>query len=234
MPKSRPILFSTDMVQAILENRKTQTRRIVKPQPSMLTDKSHFNFKNLNYLTKEQLLEHCPFGKTGDLLYVKEAHKVRQDAHYEGFVVTYQDGAEVYFNENELSEKTVKNLLNRKTLNTTRFVTGRYMPKEAARIYLRVKEVRVERLCDISELEAIIEGVESYTQAPVNSFSNAVTSYHVYPNKVKTQLGMVTAKQSFKSLWTSINGPESWQQNPWVWVVVYEVVSTTGKEAING
>jgi hypothetical protein len=146
------------------------------------------------------------------LLYVKEAHKVRQDAHYEGFVVTYQDGTEVYFNENELSEKTVENLLNRKTLNTNRFVPGMYMPKDLARIWLRVKEVRVERLQVISEDDAKAEGMMNlYKSGDLNQYWNI---------------------RRFMKLWASINGLDSWNKNPWVWVVVYEVVSITGKSEI--
>jgi hypothetical protein len=92
-----------------------------------------------------------------------------------------------------------------------------HMPKEAARIWLEVTEVRVERLHDITEEDAIAEGVEKLN----NWWKDYTSDQDAYD--------MQTAMCSFDSLWKKINGEESWNENPWVWVVSFKVLSTTGK-----
>ena len=95
------------------------------------------------------------------------------------------------------------------------------MPKAAARIWLRITDVRAERLQNISEEDAISEGIERNPKAPKEIMvcykSYISNDYNVYPCV------------SFSTLWQLINGRESWDQNPWVWVVSFEVVSKTGK-----
>lgn len=99
------------------------------------------------------------------------------------------------------------------------------MPKEAARIWLRVKEVRVERLQDITEQDAAAEGADKGI-------------FRYGPNTLKHECHLETNNHAhyfdgFKYLWMTINGYESWKQNPWVWVVSFEVLSTTGKPELN-
>lgn len=96
------------------------------------------------------------------------------------------------------------------------------MPKVASRIWLMVEEIRVERLQDISEEDAIAEGIESIDQHG----SKVWKRYDGY--------SLVTSDPvvSFWSLWASINGEDSWLSNPWVWVVKYRILSKTGKPSI--
>jgi hypothetical protein len=86
------------------------------------------------------------------------------------------------------------------------------MPKEAARIWLKVIDDRVERLHDISEADAISEGVISSDYKGISD--------------------LIIGKENrfaFRDVWFKINGTESWEANPWVWVVQYEMISTTGR-----
>ena len=177
--KEIPILFSTPMVQAILEGRKTQTRRVVKGEalkwlePDMFTPEFVANPEN----------SLCPYGQPGDLLWVRETW-INQDGDYK-------------FLADNLDWKGIM-----------KFKPSIYMPKEAARIWLKVVNVRVERLQEISEQDAIAEGVETLGLYPGYS---------------------VSSRGKFEGLWNHINGAESWDANPWVWVVEFEVLSTTGR-----
>lgn len=222
--KEHPILFSTPMVQAILEGRKTQTRRTrglkwVNESP----DKFYFfGFENdpkieikldifkrykgyyavFENLTEEfNQLSKCPYGQPGDLLWVREnwasskaLDKVKPSNILSGFPCEYQAGGTSLMNYNELIDRG-------------RWRPSIHMPKHAARIWLKVKDVRVERVQNISEEDAKAEGVKQYATKP----------------------DWMAAKFGFEILWGNINGQESWDANPWVWVVEFEVVSTTGK-----
>jgi len=175
--KERPILFSTAMVQAILDGRKTMTRRAVKC-------KLHECFNGFANTPKEVF--NCPYGQPGDILWVREKF-------------TPDRGGYFYAADNHLTQ-----ILNWKP--------SIHMPKAAARIWLQVEAVRVERLQDITEADAEGEGAKTVFCQYVND----TQGYHSYV-------------EGFRKIWQSINGPESWEQNPWVWVVSFKVLSTTGR-----
>lgn len=210
--KERPILFSTEMVQAILQGRKTQTRRVVKP---LLQADAHSpwiredNYRlwqwcvgkaNVCYSANERL---NPFGIPGDLLWVREKHAV-------------VDGVTVFCSYDDYFSPVVE-----------RWKPSIHMPKAAARIWLQVTDVRVERLHDISDDEAIAEGIYRYP-SPVHV---GETEYKDYWEKDwdKSWIGFLKPRVSFMSLWESIHGNKSWKANPWVWVVEFEVISRNGK-----
>ncbi|MOA26207.1 hypothetical protein D3C78_1469830 [compost metagenome] len=98
-----------------------------------------------------------------------------------------------------------------------------HMPKKASRVWLQITNIRVERLQDVSEYDANAEGVLAYGDG--------------YYKNYFTQKGLrevdgvqcLLARGSFQSLWASINGMDSWETNPWVWVIEFKVLSTTGK-----
>lgn len=215
--KQRPILFSTPMVQAILEGRKTQTRRIIKKQP-----KSGEQYGKATVLdgTSDKVwtiglpgssyvdIINCPYGKPGDVLWVRETFgnlKVKF-----GYYMYKADDLNI-------SEEAIK-----KTLFQNRWKPSIHMPKAAARIYLKITQIRMERLNDISEEDAISEGVPSRLIPPFNAFSKPRTSYFDYQCKTFPSMHIFNAKDSFKSLWQSINGFNSWTLNDWVWVVSFE------------
>lgn len=192
--KERPILFSGAMVRALLAGTKTQTRRVVK-----------FQGKDLETLLglKNQAAC-CPYGQPGDRLWVREAFCkiIGQSGGWieTDYRATYNHGFRL---GDTLSLKK-------------RWTPSIHMPRDASRITLEITDVRVERLQDISEADAIAEGIErldDFFDCPCyRAYDEPQGSDVVFPDD---PIG------SYASLWTSINGPGSWDANPWVWVVEF-------------
>lgn len=166
--KEYPVLFSADMVNAILSNHKTQTRRIKK------SDK-------------------CPFGQVGDILWVRETFAYCDFG--DGFVYVY--GA----NSNDLKDNTIK------------WKPSIFMPKKASRIFLKIKKVSIEKLNEISEEDALKEGVKRWV---------VLDSKRKYKNYLNDYNFFEKAVSSFESLWEKINGIDTWKDNPLVWVIEFE------------
>ena len=224
--KERPILFSAPMVQAILEGKKTQTRRVIKPQPKLieLIDGSHSfavqKSKGIyNGLGMKEMVEQCPYGQVGDQLWVREAWGYHDpDGTGEDFESPACGTSSEYMlhQENEtLLNFWLRRIAYRATFKYPRHGIGPdapkkwrpsiHMPRWASRIQLEITKIRVERLNDISEDDAIAEGI-TYAQLP-NNIQDAER-----------------AKTWYRGLWATINGAESWQVNPWVWVVEFKVI----------
>ena len=211
-----PLLCQTALVQALLEDRKTQTRRTrgldeVNEIPVAWTYQATLEsncqkhvFGRLNKENKVCYRESIksPYGKPGDLLWVREAWNKYYD----------EDGEYIAYKADD-------------HCNDFKWKPSIHMPKAACRIWLMVDEIRVERLQDISEGDAVAEGVD--VTPKLYSDGNA---YFDYSGKIGAQgFNFNTAKESFKTLWESINGVESWNQNPWVWVVKFRTLSKTGR-----
>ena len=191
--KERPILFSGEMVRAILGGRKTQTRRVVKNKTAL---DWLLNFTPEFVSSPENNL--CPYGKPGERLWVRETWN-----QFGGQYAYAATDTDVY--------------------PETKWRPSIHMPRSASRILLEIESVRVERVQDISEHDAISEGILSFR--PVPGDGAAETLYRRYSN-VGGRPGQWTSipELSFRSLWEKINGPESWKQNPWVWVIVFKHV----------
>ena len=197
---SRPILFSTEMVKAILSGQKTQTRRIVK-EPFQ----SWMKTTNPKCEWWDRIEEQCNYGQVGNLLWVRE---------------TWQQ--ECIERENELGKgwRATGNYLYKAdgcSLPKTSFSFGKwkpsiFMPREACRIELRITDIKVERLQNISEEDARREGVKYDLSLEFNQ----------YLNYEKGIYQCQTAVESFRSLWSEINGQKSWEENPFVWVITFE------------
>lgn len=194
--KQRPILFNTEMVQAILAGRKMQTRREVHPDIAVSISNN-----------PDRILYRCPFGQTGDVLWVRESCLWVMSDHAPDLLEGSRDRTQWVYKASEHEDfmKYAKEQYGYK------WKPSIHMPKDAARIWLRIKDVRVERLQEISEIDAMREGIESvdhgahwknYVQDDISSF--------------------VCPSHSFESLWHSINGADSWNANPWVWVLEFE------------
>lgn len=165
--KMRPILFSGEMVRAILEGRKTQTRRVVKPQPAYVIDSVWV----------------CPYGRPGDGLWVRETWAPNSQAGVFSYAADWAAGVK----------------------HVSRWRPSIHMPRAASRISLEVVGVRVERLREISEADALAEGcADSEMVDGVPMWCSAVEKY--------------------MDLWEKINGEGSWAVNPWVWVVEFRRV----------
>jgi hypothetical protein len=215
----KPILFSTPMVQAIMEGRKTQTRRVVKPQPHSYGEEIidsgipwykgkgqwHNRFVVSDNPTRYEIASthDCPYGKVGDILWVRE---------------TWQTGALGWI---------YRASWNSKLPDGVKWKPSIFMPREACRLFLRIKSIRVERLQDISEDDAKSEGIQFHFEELFQEFR-----YRDYDKNLQKGYGNPSvdyptwreAKSSFQSLWVSINGQDSWDANPWVWVVEFERV----------
>ncbi len=217
MRKERPILFSTPMVQAILEGRKTMTRRVVKKLalewlgPDMFTPEFVADSEN----------KLCPYGIPGDIIWVRETHFKNGDEY-----IYLADGTCCeQFEQCECSE-----------VGKPKWKPSIHMPKEAARLWLETTDIRVERLHDITDADIIAEGVQYPVNngAPVFKLGVENSAADFMPKGFMTKDATPITEHDllfahWAELWCSINGRESWDANPWLWVISFNVLSTTGK-----
>ena len=191
--KEKPILFSGKMVRAILDDRKTMTRRVVKPQPEQDTDCPYHIGTGI-----ERKARICPYGKPGDRLWVRETF-AEGLSNKEG--IAYRATSKWY----DFEDGTPENF------KEIKWKPSIFMPRWASRITLEITNVRVERLQDISEEDAKREGVES-------NFDEGVVYYgplnkgHADARIAFSWLwDSINAKRGY-----------SWESNPWVWVVEFK------------
>ena len=209
----KPILFNTEMVKAILNGSKTQTRRL----PSSRIRDAWCDWDEYQCAvappgsrleTEEGFYKKCPPYKEGDILYVRETWK-------QATAGTAGPGLiDLYLYKADEPQDT-----------TGMMVEGRWhpsihMPKEAARIFLRVTNVRLERLKDISERDAISEGFDEEPIKDRNTNINFMCSVDCLQG---------SARGKFALLWNTTVKPDTkdiygWDANPWVWVIEFERV----------
>lgn len=215
----RPILFSGAMVRAILDGRKTQTRRVVKPQPLVGDGGCWFpdppqkptsrarHYANEAHMRRGLPLDFQFYGAPGDRLWVKETWQPRASARAVGWEVTYAADGSVFFHDVDRVPGSWKF----PKAAAIGWVTPLFMPRWASRLTLEVTGVRVERLNDISEEDAMAEGIKQLSSGSYGVGGEASLS--------------MSAPDAFRSLWESINGDGSWKANPWVWVVEFKRVT---------
>jgi hypothetical protein len=215
--KERPILFSTPMVKAILEGCKTVTRRVISTQPD---NECYFEMRLIDGLLTidynqgdENPTVKCPYA--ADILWVRETFTVL-DYWPDSKVIQimYEDAQTKLI---ELSDVEWSKFF--KWINKTEKKGGIYLFKSACRLKLEILSITVERLHDITEEDAIREGVEEH-------WVDLTTPTLLRRNYIKSP-GTIfemdfSAKKSFETLWQSINGEESWQSNPWVWRIAFK------------
>lgn len=213
----RPILFSAPMVRALLAGTKTQTRRVVKPQPCAAVTSVYLPFRdepnNWHGYGDDLIrwLGRCPYGQPGDLLWGRESWRVCGGREYE----YQQDRCRVMYRATHEEDGFPLGW------ESYKWRPSIHMPRWASRITLEVTGVRVERLQDISEADAIAEGIE---RAVIGD------DWRRYSDAASELAGLppcVTPRASYQSLWESINGPGSWDANPWVWVVEFAPLTTS-------
>ena len=198
----KPILFSTQMVQAILEGRKTQTRRVINnihPDSEFHPDLNLLGYTFVEPDGKIKVPEMASViqgkYKVGDVLWVREKFRRLVDCRSGRF-----HSFEYYADMPEAFHKQFPH----------KWKPSIHMPKAACRLFLEITDVRVERLKDISKEDALAEGVLEIEKDE---------AYFDYMKGVGTYAGPVG---SFFSLWESINGLDSLLANPWVWVVEFQ------------
>lgn len=196
----KPIIFSAPMVRAILSGRKSQTRRIVKPQPELCSGCQSCDFKCNHFVYP---LPKCPYGNIETKLWIRETWRpAMSDSHQ-----CYAYRADLSYKCGKPMPDDCENILN--------WRPSIFMPKEAARIFLEVSQVQIQRLHDISEEDALSEGIEPLDDDQ-NQYIPAIANNNAYIAS--------SAKEAFQELWQSINGSESWKSNPWVWVISFEQI----------
>lgn len=216
MNRERPILMSALMVRAILEGRKTQTRRIIKPQPTDWTTPDGpgmsamwpaVNMRGLCAAKK------CPYGIPGDRLWVRESYCFAQFTEAWG-IDDWQVRCHYYADsEHRLIPQCdapadvgfwpgarIRQYKGQKR-------PAIFMPRWASRITLEITEIRVQRLQDITEEDAEAEGAD---RARVIPSSESPQRY----------------RNGFRFLWEEIHNKESWQTNPWVWAISFRKVTS--------
>ena len=229
--KERPILFSGEMVRAILEGRKTQTRRVVKPQPpnedftvadycdweddycssgipTVKFSKPFYQDKQWDWWPIGYKKIRCPYGMFRDRIWVKEAHFLYGRWVTNGFTKTGRRKWR-FISHTPSGVKFPDNEPDEVCTQKDQIGwfkrSSLFMPRWAVRITLEITGIRVERLNDISEQDAEAEGIQFIRD---------------YPDADET----LTAKQLYSFLWDSINGEGSWDLNPWVWVIEFRSV----------
>ena len=214
--KERPILFSAPMVRAILAGKKTQTRRIVKPQPEWTKGAwywRHPRYNNglgIHYFhtdaesAAEKMASVCPYGIPGDRLWVRETW-FDNGASWSGDS-SESHGRCVYRADGEFMDHFPEDYMGAK------WSPPIHMPRWASRITLEVVAVRVERVQDISNNDATAEGFEDKFEADGSAYGAVLT----------------TAKECFADLWCEINGEDSWYANPWMWAVEFKRLEKGG------
>ncbi len=214
MMANKPILFSAPMVRAILENKKTMTRRVLKlPKWIWWTDEAkgmlHFATDGEGYgdsgdLHISELQEYYSPRKVGDILWVRETWLKADDGFY------YKADIKVP-SESE----------NIRKIYGYKWKPSIHMPKNAARIYLKITNVRVERVQNITEEDAIAEGISPWDDACYENNGWSPTLYD--PDSG----GSPIFRDGFQGLWDYLNEKRGygWEQNPWVWVYKFERVN---------
>lgn len=202
--KERPILFSAPMVRAILDGRKTQTRRVVKPEPAYVGDHLGGKSKMIAWKSAADGVTwnkgfspiQCPYGEPGDRLWVREAH-MRLDNRDGGRIIRYRanPGDKIIHSGNGDDDWRGDN----------KWTPSIHMRREYSRITLEVVDVRVERLQEISEQDA---GDEGWYGSVQDAFMEHPLDW-------------------FRALWDSINAARGfeWDKNPWVWVVEFKRIA---------
>jgi len=264
--KEIPIIFSTEMVKAILDNRKFMTRRVIKPQPLFVAD-PNIPFKTPDADPKGIIK--CPYGQPGDRLWVRETTWISECKRYlsqglekgnseldaidlktgkryvhqcvgegdyavtDGMITSWSrrgrylrsgreiEGFDIGFADVDTAVKAIlfsgNIVLKNYSAQFRKKLPSIYMPKIAARIWLEVVNVRVERLQDITVEDVISEGLEAD-----NDIRNPDPSTH---ESIKSW-NLAWAQHVFRELWDKLNAKRGygWEINPWVWVVEFRRV----------
>ncbi len=204
--KERPILFSAPMIRAILDGRKSQTRRAMKPQPDAVHDGEPYWFIG-GYRTRMDANNPlvCPYGFPGSRLWVRETCRAEElPSGLDGVRYLADDCFIPIENTEAASDAWLSLAAYGQRIgghHKCRNVPSIHMPRWASRITLEITGIRVEQLQDISEADAMAEGID--------------------PKFPQDEQWANAARMRFADIWESINGQGSWDTNPLVWVVEF-------------
>ena len=225
--RENPILFSGAMVRAILQGRKTQTRRMIKPQPITW----HHEEREFEFLRTEEHRPvfadtfakiYSPYGQPDDFLWVRETWKTgcNLDKYSPKQIrEKFEDGKccpMFYVADGEHKRWGNHDIADFGDWGKTR--VSIHMPRWASRITLEIVDVRIEQLQSISNADIAAEGIE-----PIGD-ERSVGSDGQFAQAGRLENRYSTMRQLWSELWESINGAGSWSANPWVWVVEFKRV----------
>ena len=220
MSKEKPILFTAEMVKAIREGRKTVTRRVINPQPEVFDNAGYPDYVCLKHRYQ-----------VGDLLWVKEGWRCTGGGTERNIIYRADGDTPISFCGIDDGRKSILHVaepywaewdrLVYKTDKSSDWRSSRFMPKWVARTWLEVVSVRPERVQDITEEDAKLEGIRGYSAHGGGTHFNPVMIYPAFPEKGG---GFSTAKEAFECLWDSINAKRgySWESNPFVWRIEFK------------
>lgn len=243
-PKERAMLLSAPMVRAVLDGTKTQTRRVMRPQPEESWSQhrdgpreslgwSWPHRSGTHIPIGERLLAHCPFGQSGDRLWVRETWR------YAGWTedgipkIEYAADGRTKFCHRVPEEwcERLEDIWAELSKPSNYGIDGRaadrhwrpsiHMPRWASRITLEITDVRAERLLDIREAGALAEGIIKHRRGGWH--------WEQPPAGIErsNHFGWRDPRFAFSVLWEMINGADSWRANPWVWVIEFRRATTT-------
>ena len=225
MPMSDPLVLET------VEEHKTMTRRVVVPGPSdnvaVLKEHSSEPGYFVPYVADGRMANgnlgyrendcgyRSPYGGVGDLLYIRQAWRMTGDLLVNPTLHCRADGAEVLWLPENLPRGHDGALL--PSLSHTTWMPGRFMPKAFARNWVQITGLRAERVQAITDADCEAEGVRPSVDGTGADWRADENGWH----------------RTFRQLWDKLNGPRGygWDLDPWVWVILYRLVSTTGRDA---
>lgn len=204
------MIFNGEMVRAILDGRKTQTRRPLKWKQTRFTEIGEREDGSRWPWSEDA--EHacdfwhpCPFGAVGDRIWVRET-----------WAEAGAGAPDLKLYRSNYPEHVPTHYENVPPADEIRWTPSIHMPRAASRITLEITGVRVERLNEISETDAEAEGIDMEALYDSQDCYDCIADHNMTVRP--------TAAGSFKYLWESIYGEENWQANPWVWVIEFKVV----------
>lgn len=214
--RERPILFSAPMVRALLAGTKTQTRRVMRDQvvaPGIVQMARPGYCEIVNEYSVRIPGFYCPYGKPGDRLWVRENHYLTDNGDEE-YAVYAADGQCVREHLKRVDGLAADFPADVRAQHR-RLRPSIHMPRWASRILLAITDVRVDRLQDISDADALAEGVR-------HSYGEPFDVTHT-----------ISDRRRYALLWDQINGAGAWAANPWVWAVSFRSLPSTGGNSIS-
>ncbi|WP_333887761.1 hypothetical protein [Clostridium sp.] len=229
----KPVLFNTEMVNAILNGKKISTRRPIKPQPPEWAEEFGFTFftpdRHISYRGNSK----CGYGESSikmpyckdDILYVRETWaSCKNEKPKIAIPADYKDV--LYFYKAD----DIRN----SDGSTIKWHPSIHMPKVATRIFLKVTDVKVQRIQDITEEEALHDGIQAYTKdrkhykycTNIDSWNKNFKPSKEY-DETAWQSMPETAKEAFHLLWDNIYAKQGygWDANPWIWIIEFERIN---------
>ncbi|MBW1739277.1 MAG: hypothetical protein JRJ69_17565 [Deltaproteobacteria bacterium] len=215
-PKERPIIFSAEMVKAVLEGRKTQTRRPIKPQPPegykdpfYKRDEQRWFFRGITPVVVWPIKGLKPPGRPGDRLWVKETFTLTQYNK----PVYRSDGCD---------KEGYRWVLPGDPNHEILWKSPIFMPRWASRITLEIKNIRVERIQEISPEDIRAEGVNSHVRPEADYYERAQREAFSKPwNSIYTKM---KHQESDMGRFSVDSTRYLWDQNPWVWVICFSML----------